>query len=714
MLVVGFFVGTASTIVVSALSSEIAAHSNTSTTNELLAGDERALASSIATDVVEVQHANDRGESPEEARAELIRAAGIFDTNLRALEHGGFVRMPSGNTVKIDSLEGDKLVGLLANANDVWTHAYAEIHEEDTYATLSARQVERLASVVTHDTNDISATFNELALQISADAQSEIDDLTSRRTLFTALAVLGFLLILGAIFNRIVIGGANIRRYSEQLGGLLERFSARTNELFEAKRETDLIMSTVSQGLLLIDNAGIIAPHFSDEVRKIFRTDAIADRPFLDLIRPLVPEKTLSLLTDYFALLLDHNRSDRLLAKINPFEELEVNFASPSGGFEARYLGIVFRRIFAPDGTVSRVFVAVTDTTASVGFEKQLRDAEQKKERQIGLLLTIINLDQRSLDDFTTTAREQLTAMNDALRAEDFAGKTQRGSLLKRLDVLSRAAHNVRGNAATTGLDIFVRDCEAFEDRLRDLKKLTTPGGDAFLGLVMVLSTLRQHLDELIELRATLSVVRAEARTLKPSVEHARPIDFASELQVLATSIASALGKSVVVRAETLDLEPLESVQRRALMDVLIQLTRNSVVHGIEDADVRRGRGKPTTGTITIASKIADDAFTIEYQDDGGGIDLARIRSRLIAQGLATETSVEAMTEPQLIATIFEPGLSTAHEESTHAGRGMGLDMVKETILARLDGKMNVDSHAGRHLYFRFRIPLRILAAQSA
>jgi HPt (histidine-containing phosphotransfer) domain-containing protein len=714
MLVVGFFVGTFSTIEVSAISSDIAAVSNRSTTDELLAGDERALASSIATDVVELQHANDRGQSPEAMRAELVRVAGVFDENLRALSHGGYVRLPSGNSVEIDPLAGDKVVGLIKTANDVWAHAYREIREEDTYATLAGAQVDRLASVVTHDTSEVSATFNELALQIGTDAESEIDDLTGRRTFFTSLAVLSVLLVLGAIFNRIVIGGANIRRYSEQLGGLLERFSARTGELFEAKRETDLIMSTVSQGLLLVDTAGEIAPHYSDEVRRIFRTDAIAGRTFLDLIRPLVPDKTLAVLTDYFTLLLDHDRSDRLLAKINPFEELEVNFASPQGGFESRYLGVVFRRIFAPGGGVARIFIAVTDSTASVEFEKKLRAIEQKKDRQFGLLLSIINLDERSLDDFTATAREQLRTMNEALRAEDFAGKAQPAGSLKRLEVLARAAHNLRGNAATVGLDLFVRDCETFEDRLSELEKQTAPGGDAYLGLVVVLANVRQHLDELVELRATLSVVRAEARTHAPAAQHARPVDFAGELQVLATAIGRTLGKSVVVRAETLDLTPLESVQRRALMDVLIQLTRNSVVHGIETRDARVQRAKPPSGTIRISSAIADDAYTIEYRDDGAGIDIARIRKRLVAQGLATEAAVEAMTEPQIIGAIFEPAFSTASEDTPHAGRGMGLDMVKETILTRLDGKMNVDSHAGRHLYFRFRIPVRVLAPQSS
>ncbi len=330
------------------------------------------------------------------------------------------------------------------------------------------------------------------------------------------------------------------------------------------------------------------------------------------------------------------------------------------------------------------------------------------------MLLSIINLDQRSLDDFTTTAREALGAMNDALRAEDFAGKSNRTALLKRLDTLFRAAHNLRGNAATTGLDLFVRECEAFEDRLRDLKHQQASGGDAFLGLVVILSNLRQHLEELVELRATLSVVRAESRVQKPAVAHAQPANFAGELQLLVSSIASTLGKAVTVYAETLELEPLESVQRRAIKDVLIQLARNSVVHGIESNAERAGRGKPATGTITISSTIADDLITIEYRDDGAGIDLPRLRKRLITQGLATESSLAGMSEPQIIATIFEPGFSTVAEPTLHAGRGMGLNIVKETILTKLEGKMNVDSHAGRHLYFRFRIPVRVFSAQSA
>ncbi len=144
------------------------------------------------------------------------------------------------------------------------------------------------------------------------------------------------------------------------------------------------------------------------------------------------------------------------------------------------------------------------------------------------------------------------------------------------------------------------------------------------------------------------------------------------------------------------------------LVDPLIHLVRNAVYHGIEPATVRVARGKPATGTVYLTASHRGNAVVIEVEDDGGGIDVAKIKSKAISLGMLAPESAASMSDSDAIKLIFLPGFSTAEHVGEVAGRGVGMDVVKQTLEA-MNGQIEVETELGMGTKFTLRLPLTLL-----
>jgi chemotaxis protein histidine kinase CheA len=380
------------------------------------------------------------------------------------------------------------------------------------------------------------------------------------------------------------------------------------------------------------------------------------------------------------------------------------------------------------DGQISSVFVAVTDVTERVQLERQLRESEQKKERQFELLLGILHVDPRALEDFLATAQAQLRDMNDALRAQDFATSSsgQMELLRQRLDTVFRCVHNIKGNAALLKLDYFVKTAEQFESKIAELKSRAALGGDDFLAVVISQSALRSDVEELQELRDKLIGMRGNSTVPMATGILAVPVrrgsslptfigedDLVESIRSLADSIAGKLGKEVRVEAEAFDTRLVPDDRRRAIKDVVTQLARNSLAHGIEDPKTREAASKPAMGTISIR-RIPDanaGTFRFTFRDDGIGLEPQRIRARAIEQNLLDRDQAAGFDDSAIVGVIFAPGFTTEKESTGDSGRGIGLDTVKRRIVDECGGEISIRSDPGRYCEFEFALPVAAMAA---
>jgi chemotaxis protein histidine kinase CheA len=157
----------------------------------------------------------------------------------------------------------------------------------------------------------------------------------------------------------------------------------------------------------------------------------------------------------------------------------------------------------------------------------------------------------------------------------------------------------------------------------------------------------------------------------------------------------------------TLFDESLIPVQHLNLVkNIIIQLLRNAVIHGLEKPEKRVRRGKPQQGVISVVVKVVDNAIMVLVKDDGRGIDFTSIKKHLISQHTYTEAQVEKMTPRDLVKVIFRPGYSTAKQVDNHAGRGVGLDVVK-TYIDSMGATLSVGCKSKRSSEFRIAIPLQ-------
>jgi two-component system chemotaxis sensor kinase CheA len=174
----------------------------------------------------------------------------------------------------------------------------------------------------------------------------------------------------------------------------------------------------------------------------------------------------------------------------------------------------------------------------------------------------------------------------------------------------------------------------------------------------------------------------------------------------LVRDLGQKAGKKVLLEMSGLDTE-LDRMVMDELGDPLTHLVRNAVDHGVESPEKRRAAGKPETGKVMLRAGTEEGYVVIELADDGGGINVERVRQVALQRGVITPEQAERLTEHEAEDLIFAPGFSTASQVTEISGRGVGLDAVRGS-LERLSGLIEVASERGVGTTFRLRIPLTL------
>jgi two-component system chemotaxis sensor kinase CheA len=173
--------------------------------------------------------------------------------------------------------------------------------------------------------------------------------------------------------------------------------------------------------------------------------------------------------------------------------------------------------------------------------------------------------------------------------------------------------------------------------------------------------------------------------------------------------IAKQNGKMVEINFFGEETEIDKQIAER-LVDPLTHIIRNAVDHGLEDAERRRFIGKPETGRITLGAAQEGDYIIISVRDDGKGLNLEKIREKGVKMGLIKQGVT--LREDELVNLIFLPGFSTTDHISDISGRGVGLDIVYNSI-KELKGDVEIDYHTNQGTTFQLKVPLTLAIIQS-
>jgi two-component system chemotaxis sensor kinase CheA len=173
--------------------------------------------------------------------------------------------------------------------------------------------------------------------------------------------------------------------------------------------------------------------------------------------------------------------------------------------------------------------------------------------------------------------------------------------------------------------------------------------------------------------------------------------------QRLVRDLAVSTGKRVLLVTSGEETE----VDRAVLMtikDPLGHLLRNAIVHGIETPETRRARGKTPLGRVELSASQEHGQIRVMVRDDGGGLDIDRIRAGVGAREFVPAAQLEKMDDSEIAQLIFTPGLSTSAKVDNIAGRGTGLDVVKSAV-TDIGGSVQVHTSAGQGCCFELYIP---------
>lgn len=176
------------------------------------------------------------------------------------------------------------------------------------------------------------------------------------------------------------------------------------------------------------------------------------------------------------------------------------------------------------------------------------------------------------------------------------------------------------------------------------------------------------------------------------------------KMQRIVRDTAQALQKDVAITLIGEETE-LDKTVLEKINDPLVHLIRNSVDHGVEHADIRTSRGKPTKGQVSLSAFHQSGKLVIEVKDDGGGLDPEKLKAKAIEKGIIKPGT--ALTEREAYNLIFAPGFSTKELVTDVSGRGVGMDVVK-TNIHELSGEIEIYSTLGQGTKFQIILPLTL------
>lgn len=212
---------------------------------------------------------------------------------------------------------------------------------------------------------------------------------------------------------------------------------------------------------------------------------------------------------------------------------------------------------------------------------------------------------------------------------------------------------------------------------------------------------------------ATHQRVERELRDLHDTAEQLRLVPAAAlfpNLERAARNSAQVLGKEIAFSGEGGDIRLDAQIVRR-VQDALLQLIRNAVAHGIEVARDRIGRGKPAQGRVAITVLRRGRRVVFRCEDDGRGIDVAALRDAALRKGRPAPEP-DKNNRNELVQLLLQGGLSTSPFVSEVAGRGIGMDIVRETVTV-LAGDLAIDTTPGKGTRFELSVPLSVASVES-
>jgi two-component system chemotaxis sensor kinase CheA len=467
-----------------------------------------------------------------------------------------------------------------------------------------------------------------------------------------------------------------------------------SQDLQTERDEIAAMKDNLKEGIFLLDSGYTIQPAYSKALEEILGVDELGGKKFTDLLSASIKAKERDTLEDYFGMVIGRSFDAKMLEEINPISEF--TYVNEFSGVE-KILRTSFTTV---DRGYGKFFIlgSVEDVTTAKLLRQQLDEEDAKREEEMRALFQVMQVEPRVFSDFIEDTEYEFDRINAILKDRDLSAQNA-------MVEMYQSVHAIKSNALILGLENFSGKLHELETKIKNIREQAEIPFEDVLHVTVELERIMQEKDKFKETIDKIHAFKAASGESRRQDRHV----LVETLNKACEKAAAAMNKKARFVLEDIDGIVLEYGPRRIIKEVLTQLVRNSVYHGIESPEDREAAGKNREGTVKLSIKYFDGKIHIKFSDDGRGLDFDRIREK--AESLHMfKTPEEAGDKNHLLQVIFAPGFSTAEEADVHAGRGIGLNLVRERI-RDLHGSIKLQSEPGKGTVFNIFIPMEIAPA---
>lgn len=356
--------------------------------------------------------------------------------------------------------------------------------------------------------------------------------------------------------------------------------------------------------------------------------------------------------------------------------ELAGEYSSAEGGLESDKVGVAGVETPAPGDSDEG------PANASAQPDKKVASALTSKVQQT------IRIRTSQVDELLNLISEVVIAQ---IKAEQRANemRTLHGDSVE----ISQAWSRVKSVITAAGLD----DVDGLGDEMSTLDAMLAEHRKELLTFT------KMYADDVSRASLVVSDLQEQGMRLRMLPVNTIFQTFPRAVRDLAKQFRKEIDLIIEGGDTELDKKVLEEIN-----DPLVHIMRNSVDHGIEDPETRIALGKPPHGTVRMEARQEGDRIVIEISDDGAGIDPEKVKASAIRKGYLTAAEASSMSDREAVYLIFEAGFSTAAIITEISGRGVGMDVVREFVVEKLKGALDVQSVVGQGSTFKLTIPLTL------
>jgi len=450
-------------------------------------------------------------------------------------------------------------------------------------------------------------------------------------------------------------------------------------------------------GLFFMDRNYIIQDHYSRYLEEMLCDAKLFGRLFTDVIANSVSTNELNAIKDYFNMILEQTYDQDMLEDINPLNEL--HYINVETG-DRKVFQCAFSTVERGHGEVF-ILVTMYDITLRVELQQRLAEEESRRQEEMQAVFELIQVEPDVFSDFMKDMECEFENINRILKSDSL-------STHEALVKIYQSVHAIKSNAVILGLSIFGNKVHAMESKIKKMREMDgeVPFSE-MLNLTMEIEKLSKEKEGFKDIIDKLQSYAGGAQAKDTTGSEKQNVKVLIESLTKTTSKASEdMGKQINFIVTDVDAEAIDKGPRRVIKEILMQLIRNSAVHGVELPEVRKAKGKSETGNIKLSIKMSEDHehIHLKLNDDGQGLDYKKIGKKAVSLNLIKPEDAE--NKDMCIKAIFMAGFSTADNEGVHAGRGIGLNLVRDRI-KEVNGTIKLRSETDKGVVFLMSIPVQ-------